>query len=1114
MLNSRVVVLYAATIIVIIGHGSKAKACLEVEREALLKYKAFLKRPASLSSWINDSNSDCCGWERVTCDPDSGHVTHLSLQFLNGVYPHPDDFDPYNHQCLNFLTLDFSFFIPFKNLTTIDFSFNCFNNSIFTQDHGGMSTLKTLEAIDLSYCSFNISVIDTLTSFTSLKTLLLRNNFLDGPFPVRELLALRNLEHLDLSGNRLQSPSEIDDFKRMSELKNLETLDLSQNYLTINVTSIFRSLSPLKFLKNLLLSEYSMGTLGPLAIDELSVLQNLETLDLSKTSLTITSSSSTTLEYSKTLSRLMLETLDLSGTHIVNANTTFKFLSHLPNLRSLILHESGILFGEQDNEVFTDLPNLEVLILRSVSGTTVPIQGLCKMKNLQELDVSDNHLTGSLSSFSCLKNLTSLRALDLSRNFLSGNISLSFLAHNNAPLEYLSLADNNFEGTFPLSTLANYSDLKVLRLGRQQNKKFQVETENPPWIPSFQLQYLDMSSCQLNSATGTIPTFLSNQSSLIFIDLSNNNLLGRFPNWLLMNNPKLEALFLNNNLFNGYFEDQKMNIHLYTLDVSNNMIQGKLPTSLGFSFPYLEYLNASFNVLDGDIPASVGEMSTLRTLDLAYNNLSGELPNEMFKGCISLQILSLSHNKFQGQILAAPLSMTFLSVLMLDNNNFHGKLQDGLRNMQHLGLLDLSNNDLSGELPGWVVGNLNLVFLSVSGNNFEGAIPRELCELEFITFVSLSHNRFSGALPSCLGNSSSWLKFIHLRNNSLAGTIPESILNNSELFSLDLGDNNISGSVPNSVNGLTNLKYLSLAGNRLQGQLPKQICELKQLNFLDLSRNNFSGTIPTCFNNISFGNQGNYYDFLANYFRSSYFGFIYSQLLYINFQYHNFDVEMHDKVASYFAPEEMRITTKGSSLSYKGNILNNMSGLDLSCNQLEGKISQTIGDLVALHALNLSHNHLVGSIPDSFQKLKMIESLDLSFNRLSGQIPLQLQGLNSLAVFNVSYNNFSGRAPDEGQFATFGGNSYIGNPYLSWRISNRGTAMAPLPALATFNNGEDNSVIDFTSFCWTFAASYVMVVLVFIAILWINPYWRRKWFYFIEDCLYKCFGGVLKDVFY
>ncbi|XLR46531.1 hypothetical protein S83_031191 [Arachis hypogaea] len=375
MLNSRVVVLYAATIIVIIGHGSKAKACLEVERKALLKYKAFLKSPASLSSWINDSNSDCCGWERVTCDPDSGHVTHLFLQFLNGVYPHPDDFDPYIHQCLNFLTLDFSFFVPFKNLTAIDFSFNCFNNSIFTQDHGGMSTLKTLEAIDLSYCSFNISVIDTLTSFTSLKTLLLRNNFLDGPFPVRELLALRNLEHLDLSSNRLQSPSEIDDFKRMSELKKLETLDLSQNYLTINVTSIFRSLSPLKFLKNLLLSQYSMGTLGPLAIDELSVLQNLETLDLSENSLTITSSSSTTPEYSKTLSRLMLETLDLSGTHVVNANTTFKFLSHLPNLRSLILHETEILFGEQDDEVFADLPNLEVLILRSVSGTTVPIQG-------------------------------------------------------------------------------------------------------------------------------------------------------------------------------------------------------------------------------------------------------------------------------------------------------------------------------------------------------------------------------------------------------------------------------------------------------------------------------------------------------------------------------------------------------------------------------------------------------------------------------------------------------------------------------------------------------------------------------------------------------------------
>ena len=129
------------------------------------------------------------------------------------------------------------------------------------------------------------------------------------------------------------------------------------------------------------------------------------------------------------------------------------------------------------------------------------------MKQLQELDLSSNNVTGALDA--CLGNLTSLRALDLSNNSLSGNIPASLIARLSS-LEYLSLSNNKFEGLFSLSTLANHSKLKALKLGKMDTQTFQAETENPPWIPLFQLEFIEISHCQIN-----LPTKKNSNLSLI-----------------------------------------------------------------------------------------------------------------------------------------------------------------------------------------------------------------------------------------------------------------------------------------------------------------------------------------------------------------------------------------------------------------------------------------------------------------------------------------------------------------------------------------------------------------------------------------------------------------------
>ncbi|XP_072055798.1 cuscuta receptor 1 isoform X5 [Arachis hypogaea] len=723
-----------------------------------------------------------------------------------------------------------------------------------------------------------------------------------------------------------------------------------------------------------------------------------------------------------------------------------KEISHLQNLVMLDL-SFNYLYGGLTTQALANLSKLQVLKLGQLSlSGSLPIQGLCKMKQLEVLDLHRNAFDGTLDA--CVANLTSLRVLDLFGNSLTGNVFEPWIS-SLALLETLSLGMNSFEGIFSLNMLANHSKLKVLELDEMDSETFQVQTETSPWIASFQLEQLDISSCKVNSHTKTLPSFLSSQTSLEIIALLDNDLVGSFPIWLLLNNTKLEGVYFGGNCFTGSFElPFDLNYHhmdqLEFLDISDNKIQGELPRNIGVVFPNLILLDVSNNKFGGHIPESIGEMENLTTLYLGNNRFSGNLHEHILNGCLSL------------------------SSLIMDNNQ------------------------LNGTLPSFT-GNPKLVLLFASRNNFQGSITREFCRFGLV-ILDLSFNNLSGTLPpSCLNRL-----FINLQGNSITGKIPEASTNMSVL--MDLSDNKFTGSIPESIYNLPNLRYLLLAGNDLQGQLSSQICQLKNLQALDLSRNNLSGFIPSCLNKIRFSEE------------------IYDPPSRIpGFSSRGVDIIEKTLMLALmllFMEQKVQFTIKASSREYEGDILEDISVLDLSSNQLTGKIPYQIGDLHDLFALNLSNNNLSGSIPKSFKKLQSIESLDLSNNKLSGQIPLELQDLHSLAIFNVSYNNLSGRAPDQGQFGTFGDSNYKGNPYLSWGISNRRIAASPLSPIQLDEVNHHDSAVDSTSFYWSFVATFVTVLLAMLTILWINPHWRGAWFYFIEGVLLKCFGGLLGDAFY
>ncbi|KAI9084571.1 hypothetical protein K1719_033559 [Acacia pycnantha] len=798
----------------------------------------------------------------------------------------------------------------------------------------------------------------------------------------------------------------------------------------------------------------------------------------------------------------------LSIGNFVNIGIDFSMFQNFKELKSLNFSLSGFESLEH-TAVLGNLSNLEVLSMKSnyLDGS-LPIQEICKLKKIRVLDFSDNAFDGSLHK--CLANLTSLQALDLSSNSLSGEIPASALTSLTF-LEYFSAMNNYFKGMLPLSSFSNNSRLKVLSLP-MYNSEFQVNTESEalPWVPLFQLEVLHLANCKVNSASGIFPSFLLYQHDLYYLDLSNNDLVGVFPNWLLLNNTNLRSLILHHNKFIGTFDfpthvDQPPPPPLINLQLSDNKMEGILPTNIGIMFPNLEYFNVSGNALNGGIPPSIGNMSKLLALDLSRNKFSGQVPESLWARCASLEFLILSNNNLEGKLFPSHMNSSSLIVLFLDNNYFSGIVEHEIWRLPNLEALDISNNSLWDIVPSFITNSSSLKTIILSRNNFTGTLPREFCKLDLL-HLHISHNKLSGSIPACYLNMDN-LASLQLQGNSFVGSIPTLLRTGSYLVVLDLRDNNLSGVIPDWIVKMTSLRALLLGGNQLHGQLPNQLCQIKRMSFLDLSHNNFTGNIPACFNNVSFGvwdNRLTEYDMTIISSDSQY-------------QYTPLQLQLVFEQDEYFMTAiasglEVDFMTKHLLLSYKGDILRLMSGLDLSSNQLTGKIPQEMGYLESLHALNLSHNHLSGPIPKSFHNLSTIESIDLSNNSLDGEIPIELQDLNFLGVFNVSYNNLSGRVPGR---LTFDDSSFIGNKYLIWNNSNRGTTI-PTPPPPSLNNDtkEDEPIIDFTSFIWSFSACYVAVLVIMATVLWINPYWRRLWFYYIETCLYRCLYPYLKDAFW
>ncbi|XP_043721192.1 receptor-like protein EIX1 [Telopea speciosissima] len=786
-----------------------------------------------------------------------------------------------------------------------------------------VTMLPSLSELHLSSCQLsNIPLsIPYVANFTSLLVLELAGNNFNSSIIPPWISNITSLTVLDLSFN-MDIGGRIP--KNLGNLCNLKRLDLSECNINGGITEYVNSLSMCNSNSRLetlhleytqvsgkLLTTYSFSwnvpcwifcgcILRPLLI-ETSISGPIPTSIGNLSSLLKLELSSTQLSgpIPATIGNLWsLRTLVLSWTQITGPIPLS--IGGLSSLRTLYLSNTQIT-GPIPLSI-GGLSSLRTLYLSNTQITGPIPSSIGGLSSLRTLDLSGTQITGPIPM--SIGGLSSLRTLALSGTQITGPIPMSIgglsslryldLAYNqkldaNIPesvgelseLVELILTESSLRGVISEAHFKNVKSLKSLYIGSEVPNKPLVFKPSREWIPTFSLDTIYMSDLQMGP---NFPPWLATQKNLSRITLRNVGISDTIPDsvWNLCARHSIDVLDLSHNQIRGKVPNSLEFFSASIVDLSFNQFNGSLPLWSNVSFlllgtnlftgqipqnigevlgSHVTQLDFSGNFLNGRIPSSICQLTSLNFLVLSNNNLGGELPN-CWKDMNYLMVLDLGNNNLSGKIPQSIGQLSLLEYLLLSSNNFHGKLPSSLRKCTSLRSLDLSRNGFTGNIPTWIGESLSeLSIISFRSNFFTEEIPSQICNLSKLHFLDLSHNNLSGLIPQCLGN----LSYLgsnktHPRLGSY-GEHMKVVTKGRELEysstldlvnSIDLSYNHLSGKIPNGITRLVGLGTLNLSMNHLTGKIPEKIGDLQYLETLDLSRNQLCGEIPPTISSLTF----------------------------------------------------------------------------------------------------------------------------------------------------------------------------------------------------------------------------------------------------------------------
>ncbi|KAJ6775566.1 PROTEIN KINASE PLANT-TYPE putative-RELATED [Salix purpurea] len=354
--------------------------------------------------------------------------------------------------------------------------------------------------------------------------------------------------------------------------------------------------------------------------------------------------------------------------------------------RVIGLHLSGVNDGALGKDLylnaslflpFNELEYLDLSQNHLVCGLknqgTIGLRGLRKLEVLYlgSSDFKENILLESLGGLPSLKTLSASGSKFEGKHFGKGlcnstsleemylqdsSLPASFLGNIGTTLKVLSLTGVDFHGTSPAQGWCELKNLERLYLGR-------------------------------NNLKGVLPPCLGNLSSLICLDLSDNQFEGNIAFSHLSHLPQLEDLSISNNYF-------------------------QVPVSFGsfMNLSNLKHIECDNNEL---VPASSFQPSVpkLQLRFFSASRCTSKLLNDGFPSFLHSQsdlvFVDLSHNKFNGEPFPSWLveNNTKLNELYLRNTSFIGPLQLPQNPRPNLETIDLHASKENRELFNILSGN-------------------------------------------------------------------------------------------------------------------------------------------------------------------------------------------------------------------------------------------------------------------------------------------------------------------------------------------------------------------------------------------------------------------------
>lgn len=715
------------------------------------------------SGWLQGRHY-CDEWHGIVCDNDGVHIVSIDLSD-NGLSGIPS-------------SLIFS--IP--RLQKLDLGSN---NIDF--DFKGIEAAKDLKILRLS--ETRVSSINGIGYSVGLQYLHLTDCYLSGTIP-EELFNLTQLRGLYMNYNQLTGRLP----RSIGNLNRLEELFLLRNGLGGQIPATVGDLSNIKVLA---IAENRFTGSIP---SEINKLENLQILALQGEG----------------------EGYYYDPSYYYSSSGTDDYYSDVSNgYYSSGYYQRNLRRNVGDKGTMITNKKRKLNSHTNTSGLRGPLPSLDRAKNLHQIYLGDNSLTGTIpySFLSGVVDKTKSILINLQNNYLSGVVPASLTQFNELDIY---LGGNEF------SDIA--SGLCVMKswLGGQVAQ----DNCNAILCPKNTFSPSGMSDMENNCApcpTSTVAPFMGS-----FECISEDEQIAKSERKIL------ESIYTSTNgigwLSNDFWMDKDISIcEWYGI----TCVPGK---------ESVQSINLQMNSLTGSIQGTIFHLTNLQSLNLAENDviLSFEHIDDAshveyinvdstqtrsfanINNAPSLLILHAKNLKLQifpEEIVA----LNNLQTLFLSNNQFGSAIPD-LSSFSELKFFQCDRCDLMGGIPQWFGDLVKLEYLSLAGNMLTGPIPSSLTQLTSLVSLNLSDQTprgggLSGKVPSFSNLRS--LKELYLNKNILTGSIPADFMKGVYGMSvaIDLRNNKISGSIPDVLGTSFDVINFLLAGNQITG-IPESICNI------------------------------------------------------------------------------------------------------------------------------------------------------------------------------------------------------------------------------------------------------------------------------------------------